>query len=435
MFNNLSQDFRIILKIITFADTQIYSNMTNKFIYQCTDCGQQFDTEETLYLCPDCSKKNDDKNPPKGVFKLIYDYENIAKTNSFSNLKEKQFLELLPINKTESLPKLKVGNTPMYEFSELNNSELPFQLFLKDESSNPTFSFKDRASAVVSAYAKEKGYELIVAASTGNAGSSLAGLCASQKQKAVIMVPEAAPLAKLTQIIMYGATIVPVAGTYDDAFDLSIKATEKFGWYNRNTAFNPLTIEGKKTVSYEIFDQLNEQIPDKIFVSVGDGVIISGVFKGFEDLLKLGYIQKMPTIIGVQAEGSDNLTRNIKNADFEIHPSNTIADSISVDIPRNFNMAKQFIEKYEGEYLTVSDKAIIEASGILSRNTGIFGEPAATTAYAGMLQYHKDNKIQNNEKVVVILTGNGLKDLNAVQSILNIPKAIQPELKNLDGLI
>jgi threonine synthase len=411
-------------------------NNTQKFIYECIDCGKQFDSPETLYLCPNCSKGNNDSSPPKGVLRIVYNFFEILKNNFlFKDFKQDNFLKLLPIHKIESLPKLKVGNTPFYHFNELDQQKLHFHIYLKDDSQNPTFSFKDRASAIVSAYAKEKGYETIVAASTGNAGSSLAGLCASQNQKAIIMVPESAPLAKLTQIIMYGATIVPVKGTYDDAFDLSMKATEEFGWYNRNTAFNPLTIEGKKTVSFEIFDQLGETLPDRIFVPVGDGVIISGVYKGFEDLLNLNLIEKIPTIVAVQSEGSDNLTRNINNKDFEIKPSNTIADSISVDIPRNFYMAKQFIHNYSGEYITVSDDAIIEASVVLSRNTGIFAEPAAATAFAGLLSYSKQNKLDKDSKNVVLLTGSGLKDLKSVQKLLNIPEAIKPSIENLKKLI
>ena len=409
---------------------------TQKFIYECTDCGKQFGSDKTLYLCPNCSKENNESSPPKGILRIVYNFFEILQKNFlFRDFKKNIFLDLLPIDKIESLPKLKVGNTPLYEFDKLDNKDLPFHLFLKDDSQNPTFSFKDRASAIVSAYAKEKGFEIIVTASTGNAGSSLAGLCAAQNQKAIIMVPESAPIAKLTQIMMYGATIIPVKGTYDDAFDLSIKTTEKFGWYNRNTAYNPLTIEGKKTVSFEIFDQMNETIPDRIFVPVGDGVIISGVYKGFEDLLNLKFIDKIPTIIAVQSGGSDNLVRNLNNKEFEIKASNTIADSISVDIPRNFNLTKQFIQKYNGEYLTVSDDAILEASAILSRNTGIFAEPAAATAFAGLLSYYEENKLDNNSKNVVLLTGSGLKDLNSVQKLLNIPESIYPTIENLKKLI
>lgn len=410
--------------------------METKFIYKCTDCNEEYYPKEVLYLCPLCNKKNTPNKPPKGVLKTIYNYNEVKRKNKeFLNISENRYLDLLPIRKKDSLPNLKVGRTPLYHHHGLDNKNFNFDLFLKDDSQNPTFSFKDRASYIVSAYAKENNLNTIVAASTGNAGSSLAGICAAQKQKAIIMVPEAAPIAKLTQIIMYGATIVPVKGTYDDAFDLSIKATEKFGWYNRNTAFNPLTIEGKKTVSFELFEQMGGEIPDRIFVPVGDGVIISGVYKGFEDLLKLGFIDSVPTIVAVQSSGSDNIVRNINNQQFKIKPSNTIADSISVDIPRNFNLAKQFIQKYKGETIMVSDDEIIEASMTLSRNTGIFAEPAAATAFAGFAAYLDKNKFPKNSKNVVLLTGSGLKDLKAVQHKLKIPNSIEPTIDNLKNIL
>lgn len=408
------------------------TKLNSKFKYRCIDCGKEYSGSETMYLCPECSKLNTDDQPPKGVLKTIYDYNEIkSKISGFEYLKDTGYIDLLPIESLKSLPVLEVGNTPLYKFDKLDNQVLPYELYFKDDSQNPTYSFKDRASNVVSAYAKEQGYETIVAASTGNAGSSLAGLCAAQGQKAIIMVPEAAPIAKLTQIIMYGATIVPVKGTYDDAFDLSLKATEEFGWYNRNTAYNPFTIEGKKTVSFEIFSQLNEQIPDRVFVPVGDGVIISGVYKGFEDLLELGYIDKMPTIVMVQSEGSDNIVRNMDRDKFEVKASSTIADSISVDIPRSFNLAKQYIKKYNGEYLTVSDEEILAASVKLSNNTGIFSEPAAATAFAGLLSYQKNDKIEDDSKNVVLLTGSGLKDLKAVNKLLDIPESVKPDTENL----
>jgi len=407
-----------------------------KFIYRCTDCGKEYDGLQTLYLCPDCSAKNELGKPQLGVLQTLYDYKKLKKdVCTYANLKKSGFIDLLPFEDLKSLPFLRVGNTPMYSISNLDGERLPFNLFLKDDSQNPTFSFKDRASAVVSAYAKEKGYETIVTASTGNAGSSLAGLCAAQGQKAIIMVPEAAPIAKLTQIIMYGATIIPVKGTYDDAFDLSIKATEEFGWYNRNTAFNPFTIEGKKTVSFELFEQLRFKIPDRIFVPVGDGVIISGVYKGFEDLLELGIIEKMPEIVMVQSENSDNIVRNMESDEFVSKPSTTIADSISVDIPRNFNMTKKYIKKYNGAHLTVSDNDILEASRSLSNITGIFSEPAAATAFAGLLAYRKLNKINDNSRNVVLLTGSGLKDLKSINKLLIIPVSIRPEIGELKKML
>ena len=411
---------------------------TDKFHYKCNDCGAEYSAENVMYLCPVCQKLNTADQPPKGVLKTVYDFSEIAKTtapqNLFKHLQREKFLSLLPIKHLKSLPKLRVGKTPCYKFSQIDSEELGFGLYLKDDSQNPTFSFKDRASAVVSAWAKENGIDTIIAASTGNAGSSLAGICASQGQRSVIFVPAAAPLAKLTQIVMYGATFIPVNGTYDQAFDLSIKASEMFGFYNRNTAYNPLTIEGKKTVSFELFGDLNQQIPDRIFVPVGDGVIISGVYKGFEDLLNLGIIEKMPVIVAVQAEGSSNLIHNIGKEVFRVTASDTLADSISVDIPRNYFMAVNYLKQYQGEYIIVSDAEILQASVKLSRSTGIFAEPAAVAAFAGMLKYKSKALIPDNSKNVVLLTGSGLKDLKFVQPVIKLPAPIQPNTSELEKL-
>lgn len=393
-----------------------------KFKYVCTNCGKEYERDSVIYLCPSCAATNTPNEPPKGVLKVVYDYKKLPK--DFQKLQSTQFIDLLPIKDISSMPNLNVGNTPLYEY-EFERYGEHYKMFIKDDSQNPTYSFKDRASALVSAYAEEKGIKTIAAASTGNAGSSLAGICAAQQQKAIIFVPKSAPLAKLTQIKMYGAELIAVAGNYDMAFDLSIAESEKNGWYNRNTAYNPLTIEGKKTVSFEIYDQLDMKVPDRIFVPVGDGVILSGVYKGFEDLLEIGIIDKMPTIVAVQAEGSNNLISNIHSEKFEFKPSKTIADSISVDIPRNFYMAAQFLNKYKGEILQVSDKDILKASKIMSESTGLFAEPAAAAAFAGFMTYFSEDLLKPDAINVVLSTGSGLKDLNAVQEMLNDPSFME----------
>jgi len=408
--------------------------MNQKFNYECSDCGKQIPSGEIIYLCPDCNAGQLPGLPPLGVLKVNYDYKKLSEL-SFRELEENDFLQLLPVNDQTSFPNLRVGKTPLYKIDSLEGQANEFELYLKDDSQNPTFSFKDRASALVSAFAKENGIATIVAASTGNAGSSLAGICAAQGQKAVIFVPSNAPKAKLSQIMMYGAKLVPVNGNYDQAFDLSIEATQRFGWYNRNTAFNPLTIEGKKTVSFEIFSQLNQYIPDFVFVPVGDGVIISGVYKGFEDLLELGLIDRMPVIIAVQAAGSCNLVENIGKMEFQSTPSHTIADSISVDIPRNFYMAAGYITKYHGQTITVIDDDILKASSILAKNTGIFAEPAAAAAFAGFLDHKKRNLIPKGSVNVVLLTGSGLKDLSAVQSLFEIPLPVSPDMNSVEKFL
>jgi len=395
-----------------------------KHYFSCINCGAEYHDTDFMYLCPKCAAENTADMPPKGVLKTLYDY-NAIKNDYGNGLKEEispLFMPLLPVENAKSFGPLFIQNTPLMKAEGED-----FELYLKDDSRMPTFSFKDRASFLVSAWAKEKGIDTIVAASTGNAGSSLAGVCASQGQKAIICVPAAAPKAKLTQILMYGAQIIPVDGTYDDAFDLSVALTEKHGIFNRNTAYNPFTIEGKKTVSFEIFRQMNFSAPDRIFVSSGDGVILSGVYKGFEDLLQLGLISKMPHIISVQAEGSNNIIRNMFTDAYSFVPSKTVADSISVDLPRNFYMALDFLTRYNGEGIAVSDDEILSAGKELTVGNGVFAEPAATAAYAGFLNQKAEGKIAKGEKVVVLLTGSGLKDINAVQPLIEIPEPVKAE--------
>lgn len=384
------------------------------YCFECNDCGSVYPGDQFIYLCPECEKQNDYGKPMKGVLKMVYDYTAIKQkfhSKLPNHLTRTRYLDLLPIHSFKFWPNLRVGNTPLYHEHQDDNST---ELFIKDDSQNPTFSFKDRASALVSAFAREHGINSIAAASTGNAGSSLAGICASNRQKSIIYVPKSAPVAKLVQIISYGAKIITVDGNYDAAFDMSLEATRETGIFNRNTAFNPLTIEGKKTAAFEMYEQLNGKAPDFLFVPVGDGVIISGIYKGFEDLLKLGLIQRIPVIVAVQAEGSANLVNNMNSDTFFAEPSHTLADSISVDIPRNFFMARDYLKQYQGSGLLVSDSEIIDASGKLASQYGLFTEPASAAAYAGYLKFNKIHSFPPFSAVVVQLTGSGLKDVNTV---------------------
>lgn len=388
--------------------------MEKYYYYQCVNCNKKWDAGEFHYLCPSCSDANTIDAPPKGVLFIHYDYANIPSDLSEDELQ----LAVWPINDLTSLPKLKVGHTPLYSFYQVGEESLDFKLMIKDDSQNPSYSFKDRASALVSAYAKEHHIKTIITASTGNAGSSLAAICASQNQKAVILLPQAAPAAKLVQVEMYGAQLIKVNGNYDQAFDQSIKMSEEHNWFNRNTAYNPLTIEGKKSVSFEIFHQTNGDIPDMIFVPVGDGVIIAGVYKGFEDLYKMGLITKMPIIIAVQAERSANIVNNLDAKYPQFPTATTKADSISVDIPRNFYMAKWFLNKYHGKTVKVNDEEIQEASATMASCYGLFAEPASAASFAGFLSFKKDNMIESNSKVLVLHTGSGLKDIASAQRYL-----------------
>ncbi len=404
--------------------------MHNQWFFECTGCHAVYPAEPFLYLCPECAGKEGAGQPPAGILKVHYDYSAIRLQyngrSGFDRLEAEHFLPLLPLRSMDAWPPLRIGHTPLYSYDGPEGN-----CFLKDDSQNPTFSFKDRASALVSAWAKEQGITRLVAASTGNAGSSLAGICASQQQKAVIIVPSTAPVAKLTQILMYGATLIPVKGSYDDAFDLSVQLTEKYGWYNRNTAYNPFTTEGKKTVAFELFRELGYRVPDRIYVATGDGVIISGVYKGFEDLMKIGITDRMPVMVAVQSSGSPNMADNLFSESFIVHPSRTIADSISVDVPRNFHMTRQYMKRFQGEALVITDEEIREASLHLARHTGIFTEPASAAAFGGFIKERKEQREEKKSLRVVLLTGSGLKDPAAVSSLLTMPDPVLPDLQSL----
>ncbi len=403
-----------------------------KFSFQCVTCGKVYKADVVKYLCPSCAVSNSIYSAPKGVLKIIYDFRNIQIDNTGNgNINHilSKYLPILPVQSIASFPNLRVGQTPVYELHE-NGSKL----FIKDDTQNPTYSFKDRASSFVSAIAKEQGIDTLVTASTGNAGSSIAGICAAQGQKAVVLVPAKAPIAKLTQILMYGANIVPIEGTYDQAFNLSVAISDEVGLYNRNTAYNPFTIEGKKTVSLEIYEQFKGSIPDYIYVPVGDGVILSGVYKGFEDLIQLGFLNKMPVIVSVQATKSNNIVRNLKTPKPDFQPATSIADSINVTIPRNYYMAVDYINKYHGMTVEVTDDEILKASLELSKRSGLFAEPAAAATFAGFKKFTSHNKNQGQH--LIILTGSGLKDLQSVNSVLpkiqSVPDTISAVKKVLN---
>jgi threonine synthase len=323
-------------------------------------------------------------------------------------------------------------------------------LWLKDESRNPTASFKDRASAIVVARAQEIGAEVVVTASTGNAGAALAGMSAAVGQKAIIFAPKTAPPAKVAQLLVFGAKVILVDGTYDDAFDLTIQAANEFGWYCRNTGYNPFTAEGKKTAALEIWqwwDEAHRKWHDEfgtdldhpaltVFVSVGDGNIISGIHKGFKDLYQLGWLPRMPRIIGVQAEGSAAISNAFQAGTETITPvsANTIADSISVDLPRDGVRAVRAAKETGGTYVNVSDEEILKAIAELGK-VGVFAEPAGATAYAGLVRAKVAGVVGTEDPILVLNTGSGLKDVRAAMQAVQPAPIIEPTLEAVKRLL
>jgi threonine synthase len=413
---------------------------TSIFIgYQCSLCGSEYLPDEVQYTCP----------KDGGNLDICYDYQKIGQRSAGEIIRESdaslwRYLSLLPVDDPGGggTPLRAAGWTPVFELTRLATSLGIQQLYLKDESRNPTGSFKDRASAVVVARAREIGAEVVVTASTGNAGAALAGMAASVGQKAVIFAPRSAPPAKVAQLLVYGARVVLVDGNYDAAFDLTIEAAHEFGWYCRNTGYNPFTAEGKKTAALEIWELIikgmlphSEEHPLCIFVSVGDGNIISGIHKGFRDLQAAGFLPIVPRIFGVQAEGSAAVANAYFAETESITPvqADTLADSISVDLPRDGVRAVRAARQTGGSYLLVSDDDILHAISALGPQ-GIFAEPAGATSYAGLVAAAGKKLITPEDPVLVINTGSGLKDIRAAMRSVPEAPVIEPRIQAVKQL-
>jgi threonine synthase len=412
---------------------------------KCTICGAEYGIDEAEYVCP--------KHGYDGILDVIYDYGRVSQRISPRALEDDpdrsiwRYLPLLPVDAGSSAAWVRdnvlssVGWTPLYPAPRLAASLGLQYLWVKDDGRQPTASFKDRASAIAVLKTRELGYEVVTTASTGNAAAALAGLCAAVGQPNVIFVPSTAPQAKIAQLLVYGATVLLVDGTYDDAFDLCLEAAPEFGWYNRNTGYNPYMSEGKKTVVYEVCEQLatpgsaSWEAPDVVMVPVGDGCIIGGVHKGFKDLLALGWIEHMPRILGVQAAGSSPLAdaweRGLQGWEMEPVEAHSIADSIVAGLPRDRNKALHAVRDSGGAFLRVTDQEILDAIPTLARGCGIFAEPAAAAAYAGLVKAVEKGLVRDSDRVVVLATGSGLKDVAAAVKSVGEAAVVSPSLADV----
>ena len=408
----------------------------------CVKCGAVHEAKPDLTTCEKCG----------GILDIRYDYDRIrsdtdpAKIQARSDRSMWRYREFLPVrgdsledpangqgSKTALLPKLRVGWSPFYRADRLAREIGLETLYIKDDGINPTASLKDRASAMAVVKASEAGATTIACSSTGNAASSLAGNAAAAGFETYIFVPERAPKGKVAQLMMFGAHVISVQGTYEDTFRLSAEAIDQYGWYNRNAAINPYLMEGKKTVSFEIAEQLNWKMTDYVAVSVGDGCTIAGVWKGFKDLFAAGFIDRLPRLISVQAQGCCPLNRAIaEGTDWRPMEENTIADSIAVGVPRNPDKALNAIRESNGVVVNVSDEEILAAMRLLGRTSGVFAEPAGAAATAGVKKAVGTGLIPQDASVVTIVTGSGLKDVANAMKAAGDPLLLPPDLKRLE---
>ena len=393
--------------------------MSHVVALRCVTCSKTY-SRKSGFTCPACG-------PADGMLDVEYDYDSIRRSLTKRSLAGRsashwRYRELLPIPERGKLPSLQIGWTPLTEAPSLAKYLGVRTLHLKDDGRNPTGSLKDRASSIAAVLARSKNIPVVCCASTGNAASSLAGMTASMGLRSVIFVPERAPEPKITQLLIFGSTVFRVLGGYDDAFNISQQACEQWHFYNRNCAINPYLLEGKKTVGLEIAEQLSWKVPDWIAMSVGDGCSVAGLWKAFRELKQLRLIDHTPRILGVQSEGAAPLTEAFRlGAAVRPVVPHTIADSIAVGVPRNWRKAVAAVRESGGTMINVSDDEILDAIRYTGRMTGIFAEPAAATAVAGLKRAVGSGEVSKRSNAVAVITGNGLKDIRSAQTAAGEP--------------
>ena len=394
---------------------------------KCTRCGAEYEALPTITTCK-CG----------GILDIQYSYSAIRDHFSPADLEQNhdysmwRYRPFLPVEEDSPAPPLRVGWSPLYKADRLSKVLGLKTLYIKDDGQNPTASLKDRASAMAVVKAREAGADTIACSSTGNAASSLAGNAAAAGLATYIFVPSRAPKGKVAQLMIFGATVISVDGSYEDTFALSKAAIDRWGWYNRNAAINPYLSEGKKTVTFELMEQLHWQVPDYVALSVGDGCTIAGVWKGFKDLYETGFIDRLPKLISTQAEGCCPLNRALQTGEpWQPMEENTLADSIAVGVPRNADKALNAVRESKGIAVNVSDEEILGAMRLLGRTQGVFGEPAGVTGTAGVKKALELGLIDPDATVVSIVTGNGLKDVANGIKAAGEPMLVRPDLDAL----
>ena len=408
-----------------------------RFHFRCIECGEEFPDDPQRMVCSLCTAKQEPGGTIRGVLEVVL--KEIPSRWPHFRLSDPEFLQaFLPIADEGSLPPLPIGDTPLLAAQRLRDELRLPHLRIKDDTRNPSGSTKDRASLLVIAKALDYGCDTVATASTGNAASALAVVAAACGLRSVVLVPATAPPAKLVQMQSYGAQVIPIEGSYDEAFELCAAACDRFGWYNRSTALNPFTIEGKKTAALEIAASMTPEHPDVVLVPTGDGVILAGLAKGFRDLEAAGLVPRRPRMIAVQPEGSSAIVRALQSGADQaelLRDASSIADSLNVEMPRNAIGCLAEIRASGGGGVTVSDENILAAIPRLAGATGVFAEPAGAAVLAGLEAALEEGLVDRDERVVLLVTGNGLKDVAAAALALTTPTPVEPNLDAVAEII
>ena len=397
----------------------------------CTLCGTEYDPDQVIYTCPE-------HDGVRGILEVEYDYDAVHdrfEADLDGDIRSQwKYRAFLPVDDEAEPVTLDEGGTDLLEAPNLSD-ELGVRTLVKDDGRNPSGCFKDRASSIAVTKARHAGREIVTCASTGNAAASLSAYAARGGLDCRIFVPGDAPAEKLAQPLVYGADVLAVDGTYDEAYDLSVAVTDAYGWYNRNAAINPFQVEGKRTVGHELAEQsvVHGEVPDWVVFSMGDGCTIAGAWKGFREFSELGYVDDTPRMLGVQSEGSPAIHDAFHGGD-ATDLADTLADSIEVGRPRNTVKACRALEESDGTALVVSDEEILAAEKRLGSTEGIYAEPAGAAPVAGVERALRDGVVRPDETVVVCVTGFGLKDSESARAAGGSATEVAPSLDDVRRL-
>ena len=392
------------------------------FHLECIDCGARYDPNQVIYTCSRCG----------GLLSVEYNFsslpEDLDQTWKKRTLSVWRYRELLPIGRIENKVSLGEGGTSLNKCLRLSEEIGLKNLYVKNEGENPTGSFKDRGMTVGVTKAVELGMTKVACASTGNTSASLAAYAARAGIECIVLIPSGkVAFGKLTQAIIHGAKVIQIRGNFDEALRIVRKICHSHPIYLLNS-LNPFRLEGQKTAAFEIRDQLDGRIPNKIVVPVGNAGNISALWKGFVELRELGLTDKAPQMIGIQAEGAapiaDSLKKKLRRVRFVDNPE-TVATAIRIGSPVNWKKAVRAVKESQGLVEKVSDAEILEAQKLLAQQEGLFVEPASAASIAGLIKLTRMGVIGKDELVVCILTGHGLKDPNII--LRRFPRPIEVE--------
>jgi len=402
----------------------------NKTFLRCRECKKEYDST-FKYICDDCF----------GPLDVHYNFPTISK-DIFTNREQTywRYFELLPIIDKSNIVSINAGMTPLVKAEKLGKKIGLNNLYIKNDSVNPTFSFKDRPAGVAISKAKEFGLSSVGCASTGNLASATAAHAAKGNFPCYIFAPSDIENAKIAQALSYGANYISVDGTYDDANRIAAQIGDSKGIGIVNINMRSYYVEGSKTLAYEVAEQLDWQVPDQLIVPTGSGAMLNAICKGFEELETVSLIQKVSEMHMncAQARGCAPIVDAFKDNNTDVVPvenPDTVAKSLAIGDPGDGRYVLQRLKQYNGIAQESNNKEILDAILLLARTEGIFTEPAGGVSVAVVKKMVEDGKIDKDETTVCYVTGNGLKATESIMNVLPRPQVMQPDVAKISAVV